>query len=367
MRKVIAIGLIMAVAASCLWGCSSDNSKAPAASGAESGTEKEAAGSEAKETENAESMESTEASGKPFDSKTVTLYCPVATGTEMDTLSRLVSEYLPKYLDGQNVVVENIAGAGTTVCGSQVYAMPQNSPCMILLDTYQQIAGPVINKAVYDETAFTPLLSITSITNAVYAKAGGDIKTWEDVAAKAEKNGFVTLGTGGSGGGAYTFLNMLCRMADIPSETLVANNIPESIVNTMGGRSDICIGSYAVARDYVLSGEIIPVLTLDTEPFTGYAGHEGFDNMNIPTAVEKGIDFTVRTGHALCMKADTDADYQNYYYQALLQMYQDADFQNALTTAGYDLINDNSREVAEKMKDDMVSYLPTIKKILELE
>ena len=361
MRKVIAVGLSMVLAASCLWGCSSGGN-APAAEGAAKSTG-ETAAVEQTETEAQEG----EGQGKPFDSKTVTLYCPVATGTEMDTLSRLVSEYLPKYLDGQNVVVENIAGAGTTVCGSQVYAMPQNSPCMILLDTYQQIAGPVINKAVYDENAFTPLLSITSITNAIYAKAGGDIRTWEDVAAKAEKNGFVTLGTGGSGGGAYTFLNMLCRMADIPSETLVANNIPESIVNTMGGRSDICIGSYAVARDYVLSGEITPILTLDTEPFTGYAGHEGYDNLNIPTAQEKGIDFTVRTGHALCMKADTDAEYQDYYYQALLQMYEDADFQNALTTAGYDLISDNGREVAENMKNEMVSYLPTIKKILELE
>lgn len=90
-------------------------------------------------------------------SKTVTLVVPYAAGGGTDTVARLIGQHMSRAL-GQNVVVENVAGAGGTLANERVArATPDGSS--VLINHVALLAAPsLFSNLRYDtQTAFEPV------------------------------------------------------------------------------------------------------------------------------------------------------------------------------------------------------------------
>lgn len=89
--------------------------------------------------------------------KTVTLVVPYAAGGGTDTVARLIGQHMSRAL-GQNVVVENVAGAGGTLANERVArATPDGSS--VLINHVALLAAPsLFSNLRYDtQTAFEPV------------------------------------------------------------------------------------------------------------------------------------------------------------------------------------------------------------------
>jgi tripartite-type tricarboxylate transporter receptor subunit TctC len=131
--------------------------------------------------------------------KPITLVSPYAPGGTTDVLARLLASRLNKAL-GQNVIVENRAGAGGNIGTAYVAkAKPDGYTFLLAASGPIVIAGTLYKKLPYDPAKdFTEVapLARTSFVVAVNKKSG--LNSIKDIIAKG-KNGDLVFGSAGSG------------------------------------------------------------------------------------------------------------------------------------------------------------------------
>jgi tripartite-type tricarboxylate transporter receptor subunit TctC len=140
----------------------------------------------------------------PFPSKPITVVVPFSAGGPTDTLARILSEPMRKFL-GQTVIVDNTTGAGGTIATTRVAKAPP--------DGYMVVIGHwgthVVNGAYYSLPFsllddFAPIAMIATNPQMIVSKLSvpaknlKELNTW--VLANQEK---ALIGTGGVGGASH--------------------------------------------------------------------------------------------------------------------------------------------------------------------
>lgn len=284
----------------------------------------------------------------------MTILCPQNTGTSQDALCRIAAEYLEKYLDGTTVIVENMGGAATTVAGAYMYSLDADVDYIINLDAFQLCVAPITNKAVYSYKDYSPLAYITVEEAGIFASATSGLKTWEDVVALHNKNGELIVGTGPVAGSPYAAVRTLLSAANMNMEALVGGNVAEAIVNAIGDRCDICYSGLSLAKSYVDAGQLIPILSLNTDGTDFFGKHtRGTGEVN--------IDFAFAADHMFCSKSTMSEEKKDFIAKALEKMYADPDFKAAWEQSGRVVLPDGSRASAEKVQKAWADSIPTWK------
>ena len=118
-----------------------------------------------------------------FPSRTLSIVVPFAAGGPTDTVSRLVAEAMARDL-GQNVVVENVGGAGGTL-GSNRVAMARPDGHTLLLHHIGMATTPTLYRRLpYDPVAaFEPLGLITDVPMSLIARPNFPANTLAEVVA----------------------------------------------------------------------------------------------------------------------------------------------------------------------------------------
>lgn len=97
------------------------------------------------------------AAAQSFPSKPVTLIVPFAAGGPSDVIARLLGEHMGRTL-GQQVVVENVAGAGGTAGAKRLVAAEADGHTMLIHHLALAAAPSLYNNLGYDtQTAFAPI------------------------------------------------------------------------------------------------------------------------------------------------------------------------------------------------------------------
>lgn len=195
---------------------------------------------------------------------TITLICPVKAGGDTDRNTRVLAEYMQKYL-GVNVIVKNVDG-GATVMGMQecLDAKPDGTTLVVngtdLFVPYMQ-GSSQINIDSF-KTVAIPLIDNTTVL-AVNKNSGW--ATLEDLlaASKAAPN---TIEYGGKIGAS----NQICGIAmnkewDAGLKFVDVGNNAAKMTALLGEQTDVINISYALAADYFTTGEFIPLCLLGSE------------------------------------------------------------------------------------------------------
>ncbi|MCI8295488.1 MAG: tripartite tricarboxylate transporter substrate binding protein [Lachnospiraceae bacterium] len=223
------------------------------------GETKGAEGGEAQATDGAEGSNSS----YQF-TDTITLICPVKAGGDTDRNTRVLGEYMQKYL-GVNVIVKNVDG-GATVMGMQecLDAKPDGTTLVVngtdLFVPYMQ-GSSQINIDSF-KTVAIPLIDNTTVL-AVNKNSGW--ATLEDLlaASQAAPN---TIEYGGKIGAS----NQICGIAmnkewDAGLKFVDVGNNAAKMTALLGEQTDVINISYALATDYFSTGEFIPLCLLGNE------------------------------------------------------------------------------------------------------
>lgn len=152
-----------------------------------------------------------------YPSKPVTMIVPFPPGGSVDSVARQIAASLTKYL-GQNVVVENKAGAGGTI-GSGIAANSPPDGYTILLGTTSALAiSPALYKSVpYDPLkSFVPLIEVTRGPFILSVKNSLPVKDLKELIDLAKKNpGKLNSGSAGQGSVHHLALEMFKQAAGV--------------------------------------------------------------------------------------------------------------------------------------------------------
>ena len=145
-------------------------------------------------------LASTAAMAQDYPSRPIKLIVPFGAGTTTDIIGRVFAEALSKPL-GQNLVVENRAGAGGNI-GSDLVAKSTPDGYTILMGT---VGTHAINPGLYKRMPYDAIKDFAPVAYAGYTPtmlvvaANSPLKTLKDLQAQAAKPGSVSFASAGNG------------------------------------------------------------------------------------------------------------------------------------------------------------------------
>jgi len=203
------------------------------------------------------------AQGTDYPNKPVTLVVGYPPGGSTDLTGRAVAAALGPRL-GQQVVVENIGGAGGTV-GAQRVAQAAPDGYTLLLGTNNEMAiSALINPAVrYDALRnFTPLALVASQPMLLVASVRSGVKNIDDFLAQARKNpGRFSYGSSGVGTALHLAGEMVKDAAKVFVLHIPYRGVAPLTTDLVGGQLEFGVFVLSSGLPHVRSGKVLALGT----------------------------------------------------------------------------------------------------------
>ena len=156
------------------------------------------------------------AAAQNFPAKPITTVVGFEPGGGTDTVARIVAKTLSEQL-GQQVVVENRAGAGGNIAVDYVTKSAPDGYTVVLANVGAIAVNPHIMKTTYDpQRDLTPITMAVVFANVLVVQPDLPIKTLRDYVDYAKKHpGKVTYASSGIGGAGHLAGELLKKVANI--------------------------------------------------------------------------------------------------------------------------------------------------------
>ncbi len=195
---------------------------------------------------------------QPFPSKPIRIIVPFTPGSATDTMARPIADKLSTAL-GQQVVVENRPGAGGTI---GIAALAKSAPDGYTLGVVS--TGHVVNPVLYanlpydtlkDFAGVAPLAGLPSV---LVVSPGLGARTVKELVAMAKaKPGQLNYATAGVGSAAHISAEKFRMAAGIDAVHVPLKGSPESLTETMGGRTQFTWTPLSTAVGQIRGGQLL--------------------------------------------------------------------------------------------------------------
>ena len=222
------------------------------------------------------------ATAQAFPSKPIRIIVPFTPGSATDTMARPVADKLSAAL-GQPFLVENRPGAGGTIGIAALAKSPPDGYTLAVVST-----GHVVNPVLYanlqydtlkDFSGVAPLAGQPSVL--VVAPSLGVRTVKELVAMAKQKPGQLNYATAGTGSAAHISAEKFRMAAGIDAVHVPLKGSPESVTETMGGRTHFTWTPLTTVIGQIRGGQLL-ALAVST-------GKRSAALPEVPTIAEAGF------------------------------------------------------------------------------
>ena len=200
----------------------------------------------------------THAQETAFPARPVRLVIHIGPGSSMDIIGRVLAQKLTEAW-GQQVIVDNRAGAGGTIGMDVVAKAPPDGYTILFGSGSMAIAPSFYKKLPFDTLRdFEPVTQITSRYNALVVPVSSSLQSVRDVIALAKaKPGFVSYGSGGGTGSSDHLAGELFGMlAGVQLLHVPYKSGPAAVTDLIGGQLVIYMGGVPVNLPMIKSGKL---------------------------------------------------------------------------------------------------------------
>ena len=201
------------------------------------------------------------ASAQDYPTRSITLVVPYAAGGGNDVMARTVAEKMSKTL-GQNVVVENRAGAGGSIATRQVARAAPDGYTLVLGGTGTLAVNPSLYSNVgYDPRKdFAPVGLIGMGQLIVLVNPKVPASTIPELIALAKKEpGRLSYASAGVGSGIHLGAVLFEQMADIKLTHVPYRGTAPALTDLIGGHVQIYFSSIPSAIGIAKEGKVRPL------------------------------------------------------------------------------------------------------------
>ena len=221
------------------------------------------------------------AAAQELPKKTLTIVVGFAAGGAADHAARVVAKRLGENL-GQNVVIDNKAGAGGNIA-HQTVARAEPDGSTILLGSIGPLAiAPHLMKVGYDpQKDLAPLTGGVNFPNILVVHTGVGVRTFTEFVALAKaKPNFLDFASTGVGSASHLAGELLNQRAGIQTVHVPYKGGGPAMQDLLAGRVASYYSTPSTAQPHIASGKLIPLAC------TGLARHPVMPD--VPTIAESG-------------------------------------------------------------------------------
>ncbi|MDO8693006.1 MAG: tripartite tricarboxylate transporter substrate binding protein [Sheuella sp.] len=228
-----------------------------------------------------------------FPERAVTIVVPYPAGGATDVVARLLAEKLPAVW-GQQVVVVNRPGAGTTVAAEALARSPGDGYTLYMTTAAHTISASLYSKLSYDPIKdFAPITLVSTIPLVLVTTPALPVKTLKDLIAygKQHKDG-LSMASTGNGTPQHLAGELFKAKTGTPLVHVPYKGDAPMLTDLIGGQVQVAFVTLSAALPYINSGKLRAIALASDKRAQGIA--------DVPTMAEAGMPgFTAATWFGL--------------------------------------------------------------------
>ena len=275
--------------------------------------------------------------------KPIRLVIGFAPGGAADFVARTISEPLAKAL-GQSVVVENRAGAGSSLAADFVSKSPADGYTLLIASPSSVSVNPSLNPKLAYMKDLAPLTRLTSSPLVLAVNPASGINSMQELIAAAKaKPGALNYSTSGNGSAPHLGAAHFSAVAGVEMVHIPYKGGAPAIGAVVAGDAQLTFGTPPSVLPMVQAGRLKALAVTSPTGSTLVP--------NVPGTVEAGLPgFSLSFWYGFFVPAGTPAEVSKKLFDATQAVLQRADVKAALAREG--------AEVAmSKSPEDFASFL----------
>lgn len=216
-----------------------------------------------------------------YPTRSITMVVPFSAGGPTDVLGRILAQRMSQSL-GQQIIVENVTGAGGTLGAARVAKAAPDGYTMVMgnLGTHAASVGLYKNLSYDPRTSFEPVMLASTTPMVLLAKKDLPVKNLQEVVALARTR---QLTCGNAGVGSISHLTMLLfdKIARIKVQHVPYRGLSQAMNDLLGGQIELMFDQVISASPHIAGGEVRPIAV--TGPTRAAAIPD------VPTTAEAGL------------------------------------------------------------------------------
>ncbi len=291
-----------------------------------------------------------------YPERPITIVVPFSAGGPTDTVTRLVADAMSKDL-GQQIVVENVTGAGGTLGAGRVAKAAPDGYTLLL-----HHIGMATSATLYRKLAYKPLEAfeyvglVTEVPMVIVGRKDLEPKDLKSLIeyVKANKDK-VTYAHAGVGAASHLCGMLFMSKIDTPLTTVPYKGTGPALTDLIGGQVDLLCDQTTNTTNQIKSGEIKAYATTSGQRLAALP--------DVPTAKEQGLDIEVAIWHGLYAPKGTPKAIVERLAASLQKALQDETVKNrfaSLGTAPVPLDQAQPAALEAKLKGEIDRWRPVI-------
>ncbi len=263
-----------------------------------------------------------------YPGKPIKLIVGFAPAGAADYVARSLSEALAKAL-GQSIVIENRAGAGSSLAAEFVAKAPPDGYTLLIASPSSISVNPALNpKLGYAPRDLLPVAKLTSSPLVIAAHPGSGIASVADLIARAKKApGSLNYATSGNGSAPHLGAALFSQVAGVQMVHIPFRGGAPAIQSVIAGDTQLTLGTPPSVLPMVQAGRLkgLAVTTRERSPLVP----------DLPGMAEAGLpDFAIEFWYGFFLPAGTPAAIVKRVFEATQVAMQQPAVKAALAREG---------------------------------
>ncbi len=291
-----------------------------------------------------------------YPNKPIRLIVPFAPGGTTDLLARVISVKMGAAL-GQNVIVENKAGAGGALGATDVARSTPDGYTLLMSSVSTMATNPAINpKTPYDPNAdFVHIINVAATPNVIAVHPSFPAKDYKSFADLLRKNpGKYNYASAGSGSIGHLLAEIYKSEAKVFVTHIPYRGSGPALNDVVAGQLSMVVDNLPTSLPFIVDKRLVPIVVAAPKRLAQLP--------NVPTFSEVGLPAVNRMSFlGVSAPKGTPKDLVDKLNSAVKAALADPSVKERIEATGAIVVGNSSVEYQKQVKDEFEIYTRAVK------
>jgi tripartite-type tricarboxylate transporter receptor subunit TctC len=291
----------------------------------------------------------------PYPVRPVRLIVPSSAGGGSDIIARTIAPKLSERF-GQQVIVDNRAGAGTMIGGEVVAKAPPDGYTLLMGISTLATNPAIFKKVPYNAlTDFAPITLVLSAPNILVVHPSLPVKSVKELIWFAEaRPGQINFASAGAGTNPHLSMELFLSMTKLRMVHIPYKGSAPAMVDLLGGQVGVMTATMLTGIPHVRSGRLRALGVT--------SAHRTTVAPDVPAIAESGVPgYEAVQWYGVLAPANTPKDIITRLHRDLAAILQSADVKERFAADGGDPGGNSPEEFARYIRSEVEKWARVVK------